>query len=197
MSSSASSPERHKCVDIEQFILDPLPGAKEELVSRPRGGGPLPNPRAISHWGQYFAFGKGLQARLACRGRSSWMTGSPLWVRQAPAAPTGHCCWPGRPWTTPTPCAACTWRKGTSCGQPGPRGWTRGTLEGRRHHSSSSIAPPPPPPLSAQQALLLGFSWHRGPEKRSTCNDAGADVPLAIRICSGKVSPPPPTPHAG
>ena len=56
--------ERHKWVDVERFILDPLPGAKEELVSRPRGGGPLPNPRAISHWGQYFAFGKGLQGAV-------------------------------------------------------------------------------------------------------------------------------------
>ena len=35
--------------------------AKEELLSRPRGAGPLPKPMAISHFGQYFAFGKGLQ----------------------------------------------------------------------------------------------------------------------------------------
>ena len=41
--------ERHKWVDVERFILDPLPGAKDELASRPRGDGPLPNPRAISH----------------------------------------------------------------------------------------------------------------------------------------------------
>ena len=37
--------ECHKWVDVERFILDPLPGGKEELVSRPRGGGPLPNFR--------------------------------------------------------------------------------------------------------------------------------------------------------
>ena len=40
----------------------------------------------------------------------------------------------------------------------------------------------------AQQALLLGFSWHRGPEKRCTRSDAGAEVPLLMRcIFSGKV----------
>ena len=36
--------ERHKWVDVERFILDPLPGVKDELASRPRGDGPLPNP---------------------------------------------------------------------------------------------------------------------------------------------------------
>ena len=54
--------ERYKWVDVEQFILDPLPGAKDELASRPRGDGPLPNPRGLSHWGQHFTFGKRLQA---------------------------------------------------------------------------------------------------------------------------------------
>ena len=48
-------------------------------------------------------------------------------------------------------------------------------------------------PISAQQALLLGFSWHRGPEKRCTRSDAGAEVPLLMRcICSGKVLLPSP-----
>ena len=43
-------------------------------------------------------------------------------------------------------------------------------------------------PISAQQALLLGFSCHRGPERRCTRSDAGAEVPLSMRcICSGKV----------
>ena len=56
--------ERHKWVDVERFILDPLPAAKNELASRPRGDGPLPNPRALSHWGQYFAFGQGLQGAV-------------------------------------------------------------------------------------------------------------------------------------
>ena len=51
---------RHKWVDVERFILDPLPGAKDELGSRPRENEPLPNPMAIPHWGQYFAFGEGL-----------------------------------------------------------------------------------------------------------------------------------------
>ena len=41
--------ERHKWVDMERFILDPLPGAKDELASRPQGDGPRPNPRALSH----------------------------------------------------------------------------------------------------------------------------------------------------
>ena len=53
--------ERHKWVHVEQFILDPLPGAKDELASRPWGDGPLPDPGALCHWGQYFAFGEGLQ----------------------------------------------------------------------------------------------------------------------------------------
>ena len=56
--------ERHKWVDVERFILDPVPGAKDELASPPRGDGPLPNPRALSHWGQYFAFGEGLQGAV-------------------------------------------------------------------------------------------------------------------------------------
>ena len=34
--------------------------AKDELASLPRGDWPLPNPRALSHWGKYFAFGEGL-----------------------------------------------------------------------------------------------------------------------------------------
>ena len=41
--------EGHKWVDVERFILDPLPGAKDEMASRPQGDGPLPNPRALSH----------------------------------------------------------------------------------------------------------------------------------------------------
>ena len=57
--------EHHKWVDVERFILDPLPGAKCELASRPRGDRPLPNPGAFSHWGQYFAFGKGLQGTVS------------------------------------------------------------------------------------------------------------------------------------
>ena len=41
--------ERHKWVDVERFIVDPLQWAKDELASRPRGDGPLPNPRALGH----------------------------------------------------------------------------------------------------------------------------------------------------
>ena len=44
-------------MDLEPFIFDPLPRPKDELASRPRGDGPVPNPRALGHWGQYFAFG--------------------------------------------------------------------------------------------------------------------------------------------
>ena len=56
--------ELQKWVVLERFILDPRLRAKEQLVSRPRRGGPLPNTKAISHWGQYFAFGKGLQGAV-------------------------------------------------------------------------------------------------------------------------------------
>ena len=50
-------------------------------------------------------------------------------------------------------------------------------------------------PISAPQALLLGFSWHRGPEKRRTRSDAGTKVPLLMScICSGKVLLPSPCP---
>ena len=56
--------KRHKWVDVGRFILDPLPGAKDELASRPRGDGPLPNHKALSHWGQYFAFVEGLQGAV-------------------------------------------------------------------------------------------------------------------------------------
>ena len=48
-------------------------------------------------------------------------------------------------------------------------------------------------PIPAQQAVLLGFSWHRGPEKPCTRSDAGAEVRLLMRcICSGKVLLPSP-----
>ena len=56
--------ERHKWLDVDRFIFDPLPRAKDELASRPRGEGPLPNPKALSHWGQDFAFGEGLQGAV-------------------------------------------------------------------------------------------------------------------------------------
>ena len=56
--------ERRKWVDVERFILDPLAGAEDELASRQRGDRPLPNPRALSHWGQHFAFGEGLQGAV-------------------------------------------------------------------------------------------------------------------------------------
>ena len=52
-------------------------------------------------------------------------------------------------------------------------------------------------PVSDQQALLLGFSWHHGPEKRCTKSGAGAEVLLSMQcICSGKVFlPSPPALH--
>ena len=56
--------KRHKWMGVQQFILDPVPGAKEELVSRLRVSGPLPNPKAIRHWGQNFPFGKGVQGSV-------------------------------------------------------------------------------------------------------------------------------------
>ena len=58
----------------------------------------------------------------------------------------------------------------------------------RQQHWASSSRP-----NFAQQALLLGFSWHRGPEKRCTRSDAGAQVPLLMRcICNDKVFLPSP-----
>ena len=51
-------------MDVERFILGPLPRAKDELVSRPRGHGRLPNPRALGHWGQYFAIYEVLQGAV-------------------------------------------------------------------------------------------------------------------------------------
>ena len=59
--------ERHKWVDVERLILDPLPGANNELASQPRGDGPLPNRRALSHWGQFFAFSEELQGAVGVR----------------------------------------------------------------------------------------------------------------------------------
>ena len=56
--------ERHKWGDVERFILDALPRAKDELPSQPRGDGPLPNPTALSHSGQPLAFGEGLQGAV-------------------------------------------------------------------------------------------------------------------------------------
>ena len=116
--------ERHKWVDVERFILDPLPGAKDELASRPRGDGPLPNPGLSATRGSTSPSARDCGARSVCRGLSSWTTGWPLWVRQATAAHTTRCYWPSLPWTPPTPCATCTWRKATSCGRAGHHGWT-------------------------------------------------------------------------
>ena len=185
--------ERHEWVDVERFILDPLPGAKDELASRPRGDGPLPNPRALSHWGQYFAFGEGLQGAVGLprfEQLDDWL---------APVGPSG----PGCPYhplllARPAPDAAdpmchvyveeadVLWTSGPSwldLGNSGP-----GEAAMLQQYWAPSYRP-----ISAQQALLLSFLWHRGPEKRCTRSDARAEVPLLMRcICSGKVLLPSP-----
>ena len=67
--------------------------------------GPLPNPKALSHWGKYFAFGEGLQGAVGLPRFEHHDDKLALWARQAPAAHTTRCCSPGLPWTLPTPCA--------------------------------------------------------------------------------------------
>ena len=71
---------------MEQFILDPQRGAKEELVSRPRGDGLLPNSRAIGYWRHYFAFGKGKKGEVGLPRQEQlddWL---------APMGPSGPAC---------------------------------------------------------------------------------------------------------
>ena len=55
---------RHQWMDKNRFIVDPLTGAKDELAHRPLGDRPLPTPSRIPHWGQFFAFGQGLQGTV-------------------------------------------------------------------------------------------------------------------------------------
>ena len=86
--------ERHKWVDVERFIPEPLPRAKDELASR--GDGPLPNSRALGHWAQYFAFGEGLQAAVGLprfERLDAWL---------APVGPSGRGC-PYHPLLLATP----------------------------------------------------------------------------------------------
>ena len=135
--------ERHKWVDVERLTLDPLPGAKDDLRSRPRGDGLLPNPRALTHCGSTSPSERDYRAQLVCRGLSNWTTAWPLWVSQAQAAHTTCCCWPDLPWTPPTPCATCAWGKATSCGRAGHHGWTGVTVHpGGGGGRCSSIRPP-------------------------------------------------------
>ena len=195
MSSSASSP---LTIVISAWTSNgsSLILAKEELVSRPWGGGPLPNPRAINHWGQYFAFGKGLQGAVGLQRQKQlddWL---------APVGPSGPGCpyhplLPARPALDDAdPMCRVYVEEGDVLWTTGPTWLDLGNSGGLEVSFLQRYGPPPSPPLSEQQALLLGFSWHRGPQKRSRRSDAGTDVPLAIRcICSRKVSPPPP--HAG
>ena len=185
--------ERHKWVDVERFILDPLPGAKDELASRPRGDGPLPNPRAISHWGQYFAFGEGLQGAVGLprfEQPHDWL---------APVGPSGPGC-PYHPLLLARPALDAADPMCHVYVEEGDVLWTSGPSWLDLGNSGPGEAAmlqqywaPCSRPISAQQALLLGFSWHRGPEKRCTRSDAGAEVPLLMRcICSGKVLLPSP-----
>ena len=185
--------ERHKWVDVERFILDPLPGAKDELASQPRGDRPLPNPRALSHWGQYFAFGEGLQGAVGLprfEQLDDWL---------APVGPSGPGC-PYHPLLLARPALEAADPMCHVYVEKGNVLWTSGPSWLHLRNSGPGEAAllqqywaPSSRPISAQQALLLGFSWHRGPEKRCTRSDAGAEVPLLMRcICSGKVFLPSP-----
>ena len=172
---------------------DPLPGAKDELASWPRGDGPLPNPRALIHWGQYFAFGEGLQGAVGLP-RFEQLDD---WV--APVGPPGPG-YPYHPLMLARPALDATdpmchvyveegdvlWTSGPSWLDLGNSGPGEAAML-QQYWSPSSR------PIFAQQALLLGFSWHRGPEMRCARSDAGAEVPLLMRsICSGRVLLPSP-----
>ena len=185
--------ERHKWVDVERFILDPLPGAKDELASRPRGDGPLPNPRAINHWGQYFAFGEGLQGAVGLppfEQLDDWL---------APVGPSGPGC-PYHPLLLARPALDAADPMCHVYVEEGDVLWTSapswldlGNSGPGEAAMLQQYCAPCSRTISTQQALLLGFSWHRGPEKRCTRSNAGAEVPLLMRrICSGKVLLPSP-----
>ena len=180
-------------MDVERFILDPLPRAKDELASRPWGDGPLPNPRALSNWGQYFAFGEGLLGAVGLPGfekLDNWL---------APVGPSSSGC-PYHPLLLARPALDVAdpmchvyvdegdvlWTSGPSWLDLGSSGPGEAAMLQQYWAPSSRT-------ISAQQALLLGFSWHRGPEERCTRSDAGAEVLLLMRcICSGKVLLPSP-----
>ena len=185
--------ERHKWVDVERFIVDPLLGAKDELVSRPRGDGPLPNPKALIHRGQYFAFGEGLQGAAGLprfEQLDDWL---------ASVGPSSPSC-PYHPLLLARPSLDAAdpmchvymeegdvlWTSRPSWLDPGNSAPGEAALLLQYWAPSSR-------PISAEQALLLGFSWHRGPEKHCTKSDAGAEVRLSMRcICSDKVFLPSP-----
>ena len=170
--------ERHKWVDVERFILDPLP---------------LPNPRALNHWGQYFAFGEGLQGAVSLpqfEQLDDWL---------APVGQSG----PGCPYHSlllakpaldaADPMCHVYVEEGDILWTSGPSWLDLGNSEPGEAAMLQHYWAPSSRPISAQQALLLGFSWHRGPEKRCTGSDAGAEVPLLMRcICSSKVLLPSP-----
>ena len=112
---------------MEHLILDPLPGAKDERVSRPQRGGPVPNRRAITYWGQYLTFGERLQGAVGL----PLLEQLQVWPALVGPSQTGRPFHPmllTRPYLEPqTPCAMCTQRKAMCCRQIGSYGWTWGT----------------------------------------------------------------------
>ena len=180
-------------MELEPFILDPLPGGKDELATRPRGDWPLPNPRAISHWGHYFGFGEGLQGAVGLP-RFEQLDDS-----LAPVGPSGPGC-PYHSLLLARPALDAADRmchvyveEGDVLMTRGPSWLDLGNGGPGEAAMLQQYWAPSSRPISAQQALLLGFSWHRGPEKRCTRSDAGAEVPHLMRcICSGKVLLPSP-----
>ena len=90
--------ERHKRLDMERFVLDPHQGPRMSLLHGHAETGRCPTPVLSATRGSTSPLARDCRARSVCRGLSSWTTGLPLWVRQAPPIPpadAGQAC-PGR-----------------------------------------------------------------------------------------------------
>ena len=148
--------------------------------------GRCPTPGLSATGGSTSPSARDCRARSVCRGLSSWTTG--------PVGPSRPGC-PYHPLLLARPTLDAADPMCHVYVEEGDVLWTSGPswldLGNSRPGEAAMLQQywaPSSRAISARQALLLGFSWHRGPEKRCTRSDAGAEVPLLMRcICSGKV----------
>ena len=158
---------RHQWVIEGRFMVDPLPGAKDELAHRPRGHGPLPAPFAPPHRGQFFAFGQGLQGTdglPSMRQFEAWFAPSACRARAARTIPC-YCVAPAADAGDPM---------GVVFVDEGDVLWVSRLAwvdQADPDHQQTHL-------LQQCQAvadgpLELGFKWHAGPETRRADADAG------------------------
>ena len=87
-----TSDERHKCVDVERFIVGPLQGPKMSWLHGHGEMGRCPTPGLSATGHSTSPSARDCTARSVCRGVSNRTIGWPLWVRHAPAARTSRYC---------------------------------------------------------------------------------------------------------